>query len=306
MMFFLDTGKTVERRLTGKEELRCMKRKDLIEALFNAILKEYIRYGCPIKMVLIGCDGVNSVVAKSLKLTDPKFMPIWATRGFTSYLNGHGLENKLTHVIRDTVDFGHLTITDNRVNWFIGRPVLPTDYEKQDHPELIMKLTLDALKVFPKEFIDTVKQCNLKSFYVTQIKYRAPWDLFFTSFHNGTTTVVGDVMHAMGPFQGQGAGSSLEDVIVLARCIAKEMCEATKSVGGIGEHQELQRRIEGALDRYVKERRLRMIRYSLQTYVAWMLLVDSSMVKKLLALAVFIVFFSGTSLSLTRYDCGRL
>ncbi|KAK1299579.1 hypothetical protein QJS10_CPB13g01094 [Acorus calamus] len=325
----LDTGKTVERTLIWKEELRCMKRKDLIEALFNAIPREYIRFGCQLKMlktdamtsfpelhcsdgsiikakVLIGCDGVNSVVAKSLKLANPRFMPICATRGLTSYPKGHGLENKFTRVMLGTVDFGLLTITDSLVHWFIGRPMLPTDSECQDHPELIKKSSLDALKGFPQELIDTVKQCDLKSLYLTQVKYRAPWNLLFTGFRNGTITVAGDAMHAMGPFQGQGAGSSLEDALVLARCIAREMCKATKSEGGIGDHHELQQRIEGAMDRYVKERRLRIIRCSLQTYVVGMLLGASSMVKKLLVLAVYIIFFSGTSLSLAGFDCGRL
>ncbi|KAK1300841.1 hypothetical protein QJS10_CPB13g01102 [Acorus calamus] len=325
----LDTGKTVERTLTGKEELRCMKRKDLIEALFNAIPREYICFGCQVKMlktdamtsfpelhcsdgsiikakILIGCDGVNSVIAKSLKLANPRFMSICATRGLTSYPNSHGLENKFTRVMLGTVDFGLLTITDNLVHWFIGRPMLPTDSESQNHPELIKKSSLDALKGFPQELIDTVKQCDLDSLYLTQVKYRAPWDLFFTGFRNGTITVAGDAMHAMGPFQGQGAGSSLEDAIVLARCIAREMCKATKPEGGIGDHRELQQRIEGAMDRYMKERRLRIIRCSLQTYVVGMLLGASSMVKKLLVLAVYIIFFGGTSLSLARFDCGHL
>ncbi|KAK1310596.1 hypothetical protein QJS10_CPA08g00939 [Acorus calamus] len=115
--------------------------------------------------------------------------------------------------------------------------------ELQDHPELIKKSSLDALKGFPQELIDTVKQYNPESLYLTRVKYRAPWDLFFIGFRNGTIIVAGDAMHAMGPFQGQGAGSSLEDAIVLARCIAREMCKATKSEGGIGINRELQQRI---------------------------------------------------------------
>ncbi|KAI3990157.1 hypothetical protein MKX01_029135, partial [Papaver californicum] len=33
-----------------------------------------------------------------------------------------------------------------------------------------------------------------------------------------------DTIHVMGPFQGQGGSTALEDVIVFARNLAKEMC----------------------------------------------------------------------------------
>ncbi len=50
------------------------------------------------------------------------------------------------------------------------------------------------------------------------------WALFgrapLSSWVSGRATLVGDAAHAMLPFMGQGAASSIEDAMVLARCIA--------------------------------------------------------------------------------------
>jgi salicylate hydroxylase len=37
---------------------------------------------------------------------------------------------------------------------------------------------------------------------------------------SGRVTLIGDAAHAMLPHQGQGAGQSIEDAVVLARCLA--------------------------------------------------------------------------------------
>ncbi|KAF7139058.1 hypothetical protein RHSIM_Rhsim07G0130300 [Rhododendron simsii] len=39
-------------------------------------------------------------------------------------------------------------------------------------------------------------------------------------FGEGSVTVVGDAMYAMGPFIAQGGNASLEDAVVFARCFA--------------------------------------------------------------------------------------
>ncbi|MCI94748.1 zeaxanthin epoxidase chloroplastic-like, partial [Trifolium medium] len=57
-------------------------------------------------------------------------------------------------------------------------------------------------------------------------------------------------MHATGPFIAQGGSASIEDAIVLARCLAQKM-HTTKNT-------MIERSIvEEAFDKYVKERRMR-------------------------------------------------
>ena len=71
--------------------------------------------------VLIGCDGSNSVIAKSLELQAPKVCPISAVRGFTSYSYGHSFDSHFIRLRGDGVAFGRLPIDEKLVHWFVGR-----------------------------------------------------------------------------------------------------------------------------------------------------------------------------------------
>ena len=70
--------------------------------------------------VLIGCDGSNSVVAKSLGLQDPKIFPISVVRGFTSYSDGHSFDSHFFRLRGDGVVLGRLPIDEKVVYWFVG------------------------------------------------------------------------------------------------------------------------------------------------------------------------------------------
>ncbi|MCK1978397.1 FAD-dependent monooxygenase, partial [Jeotgalicoccus huakuii] len=72
------------------------------------------------------------------------------------------------------------------------------------------------------------------------------------NFRKGTDVVAGDAMHIMGPFLGQGGSAALEDAVVLARNLAEKMCGSERTG-----KQSLQVEIGAAIDRYVKERRMR-------------------------------------------------
>ncbi|XP_073100054.1 monooxygenase 1 isoform X1 [Elaeis guineensis] len=308
-----------------KEALRCLKRSDLIETLAKNLPVGSIRFGCQIvaveldplssfpilyandgatikAKVLIGCDGSNSVIAKSLELQAPKVCPISAVRGFTSYSYGHSFDSHFIRLRGDGVAFGRLPIDEKLVHWFVGR-LCPQDSIVQKDPELIKKVTLEMLKEFPPEVIEMVEHCDSSSLSLTHIRYRAPWHMFFANFWQGTMTVAGDALHVMGPFLGQGGSAGLEDAIVLARCIAQEMPMGPE---GATSDREMVKRIGIALSKYVKERRLRIIRLSTQSYLTGSVITASSWVRKLICLAMLIVFLRCGSLSHSNYDCGSL
>nr|XP_019708350.1 monooxygenase 1-like isoform X2 [Elaeis guineensis] len=307
-----------------KEALRCFKRRDLIETLAKNLPVGSIRFGCQIvaieldpfssfpilytndgatikAKVLIGCDGSNSVIAKSLGLQAPKVCPISAVRGLTSYSNGHNFDSHFIRLRGDGAVLGRLPVNENLVHWFVIQQCPSQDVQKD--PELIKKVTLETLKEFPPEVIEMVEHCDSSSLSLTHIRYRAPWHLFFAKFWQGTTTVAGDAMHVMGPFLGQGGSAGLEDAIVLARCIAEEMPMGPE---GATNDREMVKRIGIALSKYVKERRLRIMRLSTQSYLIGSMITTSSWVKKLVQLAILIVFLRGGSLSHSNYDCGSL
>lgn len=71
-----------------------------------------------VKQVLIGCDGVNSVVAKWLGLQKPVFSGRSAIRGNAHFKGGHGFEPKFRQFVGKGVRSGLLPCDDENVYWF--------------------------------------------------------------------------------------------------------------------------------------------------------------------------------------------
>lgn len=162
--------------------------------------------------------------------------------------------------------------------------------------ELTRQYTLSLVKGFPKEVSEMVINSDLDSLCSTRLRYRAPWDLLLGNFRKGTVTVAGDAMHVMGPFLGQGGSAGLEDAIVLARSLAKKISRTPTDSAIIIE----------ALDQYVRDRRMRIVRLSTQTYLTGLLITEStSLLVKLACIVLTVILFRNASYQ-TTYDCGTL
>lgn len=70
--------------------------------------------------MLIGCDGVNSVVAKWLGFKTPAFAGRFAVRGCVDFMGtGHGLEPMFMQFFGKGIRSGAIPIDDNTVYWFV-------------------------------------------------------------------------------------------------------------------------------------------------------------------------------------------
>ncbi|XP_010930385.2 monooxygenase 1 isoform X1 [Elaeis guineensis] len=312
---------------TRIEEFRCLKRTDLIQALFDNLPVDSVRLGCQIvaverdpstsfpilyvhdgiiikAKVLIGCDGSNSVISKSLGLGSLNSLPNCVIRGLTNYPNGHNLKSRFLRHLDGYMAFGRIPIDDNLVHWFVDWPYPNRDIDAPKDPKFLMELAMQQIKDYPAEMIEMVKSSDPSSLNLTRIRYRSPWHLVFGNFRRGTMTVAGDAMHMMGPFLGQGGCVAMEDAVVLARNLAQAMPMGLEG-GRVGDG-ELKKRIETALENYVRERKPRVLKLAMQSMLVGILISSSSKIKRLLSLALLLVFFGGASLSYTRYDCGPL
>uniref|UniRef100_A0A161XXK2 FAD-binding domain-containing protein n=1 Tax=Daucus carota subsp. sativus TaxID=79200 RepID=A0A161XXK2_DAUCS len=309
-------------------EARCLRRSDLINTLYNALPPNVVKFGHQIvsvkldpqtnfpilqledgnsisSKVLVGCDGANSVVADFLQLKHTKVAVLCSARGLTNYPSGHPFTHEFVRMKRNNTFVGRIPIDSKLVYWFVAHPWVQTAYSfvgyqfntkiSQDK-ELIRQYTLQLVKSFPKETVELIKDTDHESLSFTRIRYRRPWDLLLGSFRKGTVTVAGDAMHVMGPFIGQGGSAGLEDAIVLARNLAKKMSMTPTDP----------RSIEEALDEYVKERRMRIVRMSAQTYLTGKLITESTpLLVKFACIILMILLFRDAS-GHTKYDCGTL
>lgn len=75
-----------------------------------------------ISQVVIGCDGVNSEVAKFLDLRPPRMSPTCNVRGFTIYPDGHGYPHDFVMINYNRVFLGRIPLDEKSVYWFTARP----------------------------------------------------------------------------------------------------------------------------------------------------------------------------------------
>ncbi|XP_044970122.1 monooxygenase 1-like isoform X1 [Hordeum vulgare subsp. vulgare] len=305
------------KKVSYRSECRCLKRSDLVETLARHLPGGCIRFGCQVEAisldavtrcpivstsdgstirakVVIGCDGANSVVAKFLGLKPTRSLPMWAARAMTTIPEGHSFRNRFLNLVSEGISFRLVPMDDKTVYFAAIQRRPPKERTNIRDPALIRHAALQAMQGYPEDVLDVVRSCDLSTMSLAQICYRPPWHLVFQPFQEGTVTVAGDAMHAMGPFIGQGGSSSLEDAIVIARRLAQ-----TKSDDGA-------KGIEKALVSYVKERRVRILRLSVQAFLNGQLIVATSKLMKVLIRAALAVLFAGNSDRHSDFDCGSL
>ncbi|XP_015170254.1 LOW QUALITY PROTEIN: 3-hydroxybenzoate 6-hydroxylase 1-like [Solanum tuberosum] len=295
-------------------EVRCLKRSDIVETFADALPPKTIRFGCdtvsvemdPITSlpslllsngkrigakVLIGCDGWRSIVASFLGLKPAKTFRTCSIRGLTSYPNGHSFPLEFVRLIIGQTEVGRRPITDKLVHWFVAIQQ-GTDAKFPQDTQFIKPRAMEAVSGHPAYVQEMIEKCDLDSLSFAHLKYRAPWDLMFGNFREKTVTVAGDAMHVMGPFLGQGGSLGIEDAVVLGRNLAKTIN------GSCFDHEE-------ALDQYIKERKMRVVKLATQSYLTALLIENRPMLTKIVVVAVMAIFFRNQSAH-TQYDCGLL
>ncbi|CAL4980939.1 unnamed protein product [Urochloa decumbens] len=319
-----------------RKELRCLRRKDLVETLAKNLPAGAIRFGCHIvaidtpdsrshgavlttvdgstmkAKVLIGCDGANSVVAKFLGLSRPSQLPCLVILGLTTYPKGHPFGSEYLHLLGKGFAFGQIPVTENIVHFYMNLSI-PSTVSDCDDPYTTKDSSRGedyALRKLqecqcPAEIAEKMQRSDPESLKIlTRIWYRPPWRLLLGRFRRGTVTVAGDAMHVMGPFNGQGGAAALEDAVVLARSLSQAMPNGVDADAEMTGHG-LDEKLSAAIGRYVQERRPRVVRLSLESFVVGTLLGAKSLVKKLVCRAIMAVLGTRSRFH-ENFDCGRL
>lgn len=113
------------------------------------------------------------------------------------------------------------------------------------------QFVLSKLGMVPREVKDLVAKTEDDCLVSSPLRFRKPWEMLLGNICQGCVSVAGDALHPMTPDLGQGACSSLEDGVVLARCIGEAFSNKIVEEELDGE------RVRKALEKYANERRWR-------------------------------------------------
>ncbi|KAJ4943963.1 hypothetical protein NE237_022073 [Protea cynaroides] len=226
--------------------------------------------------VLIGCDGVHSVVARWSGLTAPINSGRSAIRGFAVFPEGHRYKQVAYQFIEEGQRAGFTALNDNELYWF---------YKSTIGPKLLQKDIMENLAKDYPPYLEVVQHADLETLMWAPLKFRYPWDLIFGHVFKGNITVAGDAPNDTG--SRPRWWSALEDAVVLGRHLAKSSLPNPNGHGRIVANGAAK-----AIEGYVKERR-------------WRAQGGSGFFMKFLRDTIFYGFLFHRVFNV-QYDCGKL
>ncbi|KAL6270856.1 hypothetical protein ACE6H2_027767 [Prunus campanulata] len=314
----------------GDHEIRRVKRNLLLEGLANELPSGTIRFSSKVvtvdesgyfklvhladgtilkAKVLVGCDGVNSVVAKWLGFKQPAFTGRSAIRGCATFKSSHGFDPMFMQHFGNGIRSGAVPCDDTNVYWYITWTPSSQEKELEENPAQLKQYMLSKLGKIPDKVKAVVENTELDAFISSPLRYRHPWELLWGNISKGNACVAGDALHPMTPDIGQGGCCALEDGVVLARCLGEALL---KNSGGERkdkegeEGKEEYERIEMGLNKYANERRWRSFDLISTSYVVGFLQESNGKFMNFFRDKFLSPILAGLLLKKSDFDCGKL
>ncbi|KAK6118837.1 hypothetical protein DH2020_047424 [Rehmannia glutinosa] len=311
----------------GNVEVRCVRRRDLLETLEKELPQGTIRYSSKVDSieesedfklihladgsfvktkVLIGCDGVNSRVAKWLGLQSPVSTGRSAIRGFVDYPDGHGFEPKFHTYFGGGLRCGFIPCDDRSLYWFCT--FRQSDFkcdENEQNPLIMKQFVLSSIRNAPEQISEVIERTELDRITYAPLKFRLPWNVLLGNIVKDNVCVAGDALHPMPPDIGQGGCSALEDGVVLSRCVGEALLTKPRANTKETKDEHLLK-MENGLKRYAQERRWRSFSLISIAYVVGLLQESDSKVMSFLRKTFLSKFTIGTVVRMAEFDCGKL
>jgi 2-polyprenyl-6-methoxyphenol hydroxylase-like FAD-dependent oxidoreductase len=168
--------------------------------------------------VLIGCDGVHSTVRELIDPHAPKpaYSGLLTTGGYVQGVSVDTDPGSYEMIFGKRAFFGYALAPDRSVWWFanVPRPDEPArgslDLASGDLRSRLIELFGGDAGPATRLIEATDELMPLSPIHT--LAHLPTW-------HQGRSMVIGDAAHAPSPTSGQGASLSIEDALVLAKCL---------------------------------------------------------------------------------------
>ena len=167
---------------------------------------------------LIGCDGLRSKT-RDVIMPDASLPEYSGTVVIGSELGkttDHDLESNAFHMtLAKNTLCGASVEVDNNMVWWSYIPY-PEESIKTELKNISDEQWTKKLLEFHKEDNQIKRFIKMSKDYVKIPIYSIP---HLDKWHKGRVCLIGDAAHATSPHIGQGASASMEDAVVLAKCL---------------------------------------------------------------------------------------
>ncbi|GLU05526.1 hypothetical protein SLE2022_226230 [Rubroshorea leprosula] len=200
-----------------------------IEAVKNETLLELMDGTRLLAKIVIGCDGIRSLVAKWMGFSEPKYVGHCAFRGLAFYPDGQPYEPRVNYIYGRGLRAGYVPVSSTKVYWFICYNSQSPGPKITD-PVLLKRQAKELLRNWPAELLNIVDITPDETVIKTPLVDRWLWPVASPPASSGKVVLVGDAWHPMTPNLGQGACCALEDAVVLASKLASAIKSGPTSV----------------------------------------------------------------------------
>ncbi len=172
--------------------------------------------------VLIGCDGVHSTVRRVIDPTAPipAYTGLLTSGGYARGVHVDTERGSYEMIFGMLAFFGYAVAPSGEVWWFAN---LARRHEP-DPAELVALSGPDARERLAELFADDAGPATELINATQDIMAMSPIHTLahLPTWHRARMIVIGDAAHAPSPTSGQGASLSIEDAVVLAKCLRDE------------------------------------------------------------------------------------
>ncbi|CAM6028643.1 unnamed protein product [Sphagnum balticum] len=275
----------------GPHEMRCVERKVLLEAIAGQVPQGTIRLNSRVTnikksetspnvtnlelqdgstysaKVVVGFDGVNSIVGSWLGLEKPKSVGQLEVRGMAEFHNGYNFPKLFRVFFGRTVRIGIIPMTTTKVYWFVVWKESSEGW-RNITPEEIKQEVLQLTKDFQvPEFTLCVNNTSMETFIKNTLRHRINMKPTWETQVVSNVTVCGDASHPSTPNIGQGGCMAFEDAIILARKLHQALKSKESQISKVSESE----RIHQALLEFHRERHGRTYALTHKAYMIGLL-----------------------------------
>lgn len=179
--------------------------------------------------VLIGADGAHSTVRRQL-LDDgpPRFAGYTIWQGITKVREEIAPIGVFVILFGPGQRFAYYHVDEERLYWFA---VANAPEGGKEAPDERKPMLLERFRGWPEAIAEIVESTPAEATHRRDLYDREPGK----RWGEGRMTLLGDAAHAMTFDLGQGAGQSIEDAVVLGRCLGS----AANPVDALREYERL-------------------------------------------------------------------